>query len=57
MTERDFTGAYQADSADARLGFGTLAHLGRLLAEEKVKFVVVFLVAVGDEVNMYKRGI
>lgn len=57
LTERDLTLAYHADAADTSLGFRTLAHLGRLLAKEKVKLVVVFLVAVRDEVHMYKGGI
>ena len=48
---------HQADASDARLGHGTLAHLGGLLPEEEIQLVVVSLRAVGDEVHVDERRV
>lgn len=48
---------HQADPPYPGLGHGTLAHLGGLLPEEEVEFVIILFSAVWDEVRVDKRGI
>lgn len=48
---------HQADPPYPGLGHGTLAHLGGLLPEEEVEFVIILFGAVWDEVCVDKRGV
>lgn len=48
---------HQADAPNTRLCHRTLAHLGRLLAEEEIQLVVVPFGTVRDEVHVDKCGV